>query len=327
MLFPSFFGNEQIKKTLSGLIDAGRIPHAILIDGPAGAGKKTLARIIAAAVVCDSKEERPCTKCRQCQNAFLDIHPDINFYEGDGASHTFKVDTVRKIRLDAFVKPNDAAMKVYILADAENMTEQAQNALLKILEEPPKTVVFILTCDSRAHVLETVLSRTQCISVAPVSEAEAKEALLSQCENLSEEDAGRAAKISGGNIGRAKMMLDEGFSFIADFFKEFVKAWCSSDIYAFLRLSGKLEKDSSLFESFLDILPILIRDASVLKVSSNSALSGLDREAAFLSGKTTAKKLYNAELAALDSQIAASQYANLTLHLTTLFARLWRCIH
>lgn len=324
MRFDGFYGNERAKEILSGMFDAHRIPHAILIDGPRGCGKKALARILAAAAVCESDSELPCSDCRQCQNAFNCTHPDIVLYEGSG-SRSLGVDTVRKIRLDAYVNPNDAPRKVYILADAQDMTEQAQNALLKILEEPPSYVLFILTADSRSHILETVRSRSQTISIGAVCEDDAVKALVT--EGISREDALRAARISGGIVGRAKIMLGEGFSEISKFTADFTKALCSTNLYNFLCLSGRLEKDGELFASFLELLPALFRDSISVRNGGRASLSGFTDEALLLSRSAPVKKIFNAQNTALDSQKAADRYANLTLHLTALFSRLWRDLH
>lgn len=327
MHFEGFCGNTQTKKTLSGLFDRGRIPHAILIDGPDGCGKKTLARIIAAAAVCEKDGEKPCGECRQCKNTLLGIHPDIKLYEGEGDTNTIKIDVIRDIRLDAYVLPNDSARKVFIIANAENMTEMAQNALLKVLEEPPTSVMFILTCDSRVHLLETVRSRTQCITVNEVSEKEAADALLKACRDITPDEALRAARISGGNIGKAKIMLGEGFGAISEFISAFVKAWCSQNLYNFLAFSGTLSKDKELFASLLDILPVLIRDALAIRNDGVKTLSGFDSEAKLLSNAATLKKLTEAQNAVFEAQQAAKRYANYTLNLTALFSKLWRCIH
>ena len=326
MRFDGFYGNGRTKEILSGMFDSRRIPHAILIDGLQGAGKKSLARIIAAAAVCESQGALPCGICRQCVNALGDTHPDIVAFSGAG-SRTFGVDVVRKIRLDAYISPNDAQRKVYILVNIQDMTEQAQNALLKIIEEPPPFVLFIFTCDSRAHVLETVRSRAQLIAVGSIPEAEAVRALKEQCEGISDDEALRAARISGGIVGRARLMLDAGFSEISDFASAFTKALCATDLYAFLSLSGRLEKDGGLFTSFLDLLPALLRDAISVRNGGTASLSGLADEACTLSHAVAVKKLYKAELTALESRKAADRNANLTLHLTALFSQLWQDMH
>jgi DNA polymerase III subunit delta' len=326
MRFEGFYGNVQAKEILSGLFDSRRIPHAVLIDGPHGSGKKHLARIIAAAAVCQSQSDLPCGVCRQCKNALSDIHPDIVTYAGTG-SRSFGVDIVRKIRLDAYVSPSDAEHKVYILAGIESMTEQAQNALLKVLEEPPASVLFILTCDSRSHVLDTVRSRTLQISLGSLPEAEAALALEEQCEGISSDEALRAARISGGIVGRAKLILDAGFSEISEFAAAFTKAICTTDLYGFISLSGRLEKDGGLFTSFLDLLPALLRDAVSVRNGGTASLSGFDDEARTLSRSFAVNKLYNALLTALESQKSAERNANLTLQLTALFSQLWRDMH
>jgi DNA polymerase III subunit delta' len=122
-------------------------------------------------------------------------------------------------------------------------------------------------------------------------------------------------------------MLDEGFAEISDFISAFTKALCSVDIYAFLSLSGKLEKDGGLFTSFLDFLPALMRDAISVRNGGTASLSGFESEARALSHNAAAKNLYKSELTALESQKAADQNANLTLHVTTLFSQLWRDMH
>jgi DNA polymerase III delta' subunit len=325
MRFDGFFGNEGTKAILSGLFDSRRIPHAILIDGPQGSGKKMLARILAAAAVCESGGELPCFVCRECCNALSDNHPDIVTIKGEG-SRSFGVDTVRRLRLDAYVRPNDAARKVYILANVQDMTEQAQNALLKILEEPPAYVLFIFTCDSRSHLLETVRSRVQCVSTGPVTQTDAVKALTGQF-SASDEEAARAARISGGIIGRAKLMLEEGFGEISGFFAEFSKALCSTDIYSFLSLSGRLEKDGGLFTIFLDMLPALMSDAVAVKTGASAKLSGCEEEAALFARSMTIEKLYRAQLCSLEARRAADSNVNLTLQLTALFSQLWRAVH
>lgn len=327
MRFEGFCGNTQTKKTLSGLFDRGRIPHAVLIDGPDGCGKKTLARIIAAAAVCESDGEKPCGQCRQCKNALLGIHPDIKLIEGDGDTGSIKIAAARQIRADAYVLPNDGPRKVFIIANAENMVEPAQNALLKVLEEPPKSVMFILTCDSRSNMLATVRSRMQCINVSEVSIQEAADTLIKICKDITPDEAARAAGISGGNIGKAKTILGEGFTVVSDFISSFVKAWCSQNLYNFLLFSGTLSKDKELFAAFLDILPVLIRDSIAIRSEGVKTLSGFDSEAKLLSSFATLKKLSDAQNIVYDAQQAAKRYANFSLNTTLLFSKLWRCIH
>lgn len=335
MRFYDFVGNDGAKELLAGAFDSGRVPHAFLIDGPAGSGRKMLAGIIAAAAVCESEGEKPCGRCRQCVNAFGGHHPDIALYTGTGAARSFSVDTVRSIRLAAYVAPNDAQHKVYILADAEQMTEQAQNALLKILEEPPAFTLFVLTCDGRSRILPTVLSRAQLITLGPVREEQAVEALLRRVEKngetLSRQEALRASQLSGCLIGRAAEGLASGaFAEVSRLCADFAQAVCGSRPYEFLRLSGRLESNKALAAAFYGVLPELLRDAAVLKTAEGrqpTLLSGCGEEARLLASRLPLARIVRLTDTALWMRAQADRYANATLLLTAAFARLWQDAH
>ena len=328
MRFNGFYGNEAARTRLSGAFDSGREPHAFLIDGPAGSGKKTLARLIAQAYVCEGTGERPCGECRQCRNAQAGAHPDILLESAAGGARSFSVDTVRRIRLDAFVAPNDAAVKVYILDGVHNMTESAQNALLKILEEPPPHVRFVLTCDGRSRVLETVQSRCAGITLGPVPEGQAVEALLRRDPALGRETAVRAVQLSGGYIGRAAEGLAQGsFSAALALADSFTGALCGSDPFAFLRISGLLEKEPELFRACLDLFPLLFRDAVAARAGVSGRLSGCGEAADRLRAAFTQRQLAAGADICLKARAAADRYANQRLLLTFFFDRLWQAAH
>lgn len=167
MKLTNFIGNEKVVDSLSKLFEGGRFPHALIIEGEDGIGKKTLARDLACTLVCRG-DDKPCGECTQCKKAIAGIHPDISEYIPAGGVNSFHVDTVRNIINDAYIQPNEADYKIYILANAHCMNQNAQNALLKILEEPPKYVVFILTTNSKSALLSTVLSRSVCVTLEGV---------------------------------------------------------------------------------------------------------------------------------------------------------------
>lgn len=160
----------------------GRLSHAVLLDAGSPADRLALARATAKALVC-SGAQPPCGVCPHCQKAETNAHPDILVYTGAGSIGSFKVDTVREIRALSMVTPNEAARKVFILENAECMAVGAQNALLKILEEPPRYVTFLLTCASHTQLLETIRSRVTLYSLrdeAPAAELTKQQQLASQ---------------------------------------------------------------------------------------------------------------------------------------------------
>ena len=167
-------GNSQFNKLSSEVISSVEqhsFPHGVLIECQNEKDGEDFARFIANCLVCRGTN-KPCGVCGDCQKAQKNGHPDI--YETDGIikskSKIFAVDSVRQIRDDAFVVPNESDCKVYILKNGQNMNDQAQNAILKILEEPPSYVFFIILTTSRSTMLETVLSRVQTYSLLSTEE-------------------------------------------------------------------------------------------------------------------------------------------------------------
>ena len=141
------------------------LSHAMILEGPDPEANLALAKKLAQQAVCTAGGRRPCGVCRDCVKAAGGSHPDIAVYGGKGGSRSFHVEEVRQIRDSAAVMPNEAQAKVYILDGADHMTEQAQNALLKVLEEPPSYVIFLLTCGAASSLLPTVRSRAQIFRV------------------------------------------------------------------------------------------------------------------------------------------------------------------
>jgi len=261
-------------------------------------------------------------------NAKNSGHPDIIIHTGGTGSRSFLIQTVREMRLDSSVSPNDAVMKVYILLNIQNMAEKTQNALLKILEEPPDYVMFILTCSGRSRVLETVQSRVTLVSLGPVPHDDVVRALLDQCPALKESDALLAAKLSGGIIGRAKKSLEEGgFASAAELAGRFAIALCGPDEYKFLRLSGNPEKDKVMLAALIELLPLLFRDACLAKAGVPGRISGCADAANDIAEAFNSRQLYMFVSICTDACAAAEHNANNTLMLTSLFSKLWQCAH
>lgn len=328
MRFDGFYGNGHVKELLSAAFDSGRIPHAYLIEGPRGSGRRTLAKIIAAACVCSAEDaQTPCGECPHCVKAATGNHPDIRVFESGSGPRSFSVDTVRSIRAEAFVAPNEAARKAFILTDIQNMTEAAQNALLKILEEPPAFLTFILTCDGRSRVLETVRSRCRMLALSPLSEDDAVRVLSARFPDLDEPLLRQAAQNAGGIVGRAAEGLSsEGAEKASEDAEAVARALCGAREYGLLRLSGALEKDRARLTALLELLPLFFRDAISAKVQGD-AFTGFSGSARELGRRLTLRQLYTLTRTALDARSALDRYANVPLLLTWFFGRLWQDVH
>lgn len=270
MQFTDFAGNGEVKKQLSLAFDEGRLPHAIILEGPAGCGKRTLAAILAAAAVCTG-EDKPCGKCPGCIKAKAGSHPDIYIASGGTAARSFHVETIRFLRSDAYIKPNEAPCKVYLLFQADAMSEQAQNALLKVLEEPPAQVLFILTCVSAASMLSTVRSRSQVFTLEPAPKEEAVEAVSKRLPEIPLEEIRASAENWGGNIGRMLESLQNGgLNAAVELAPQILSAIIAPEEFPLLRLTAPLIKDKDLLRAVLDRLLQLFRDACVLRAGGQA---------------------------------------------------------
>ena len=168
--------NSTLERTIRRAAEQGRLSHAIVLSG---AGDLTdAARFIAAAHVCEGTD-RPCLRCRHCRKVLEGIHPDVSVIR-DTEHRELTVDAVRALRQDVYIRPNEAARKVYIIADSRQLNERDQNVLLKIVEEGPPYAAFIFCTDSPAALLETVRSR--CVLLK--CDAPAPDALPPEAEQL-----------------------------------------------------------------------------------------------------------------------------------------------
>lgn len=147
----------NLYERISQLAKADSLPHAVIFEG---SGSCKLSKYFAKTVVCESKESAPCGSCNHCIKADKGVHPDIIELNPVGAQKIYKIDFVRDVKSDTFILPNEAKAKVYIFNEVDNMPEKSQNALLKVLEEPPENVLFVLNCRKKTKLLDTIISRS-----------------------------------------------------------------------------------------------------------------------------------------------------------------------
>lgn len=173
----------QIPSRIKLLTSSNRVPQTLLIECLDEALRDISAEYIAKAMVC-SGENKPCLTCRNCRKAESGIHPDISIIGNDKKQKNIKVDEIRELRNNAYIKPNEADARVFIIKNADTMNDEAQNALLKLLEEPPETVGIILAASSRSRLLATVRSRLSLINIDGESKSEADRPISPLAEEI-----------------------------------------------------------------------------------------------------------------------------------------------
>ncbi len=172
MKIEGFDLNNSVEKSIFSAMHSKRFPHAVILEGGSAEERMALAQKTAAALICSSGGIVPCGVCSACRKASAQSHADILIYSVEDKPKAFKVDIVREIRAKAYVVPNEADRKVFILENSHTMGVEGQNAILKILEEPPAYVNFILLCSSKSGFLQTVLSRSTVYNLGLLSSAE-----------------------------------------------------------------------------------------------------------------------------------------------------------
>ncbi len=267
MNFEGFYGNERAKDYIKSAFARGSFPHSLLIAGDMGIGKMTLARIIAKALVCENAD-KPCNTCNSCMKAERNIHPDITVLGREGSS--IGVDHIRDLKKDALLRPNDADRKVYIINNAGAMTHDAQDAFLKILEEPPLFTFFILLCYNYSDLLPTIVSRTAKITLSPLDEQDMMKVIREKLPELSQDEASELIRTSGGICS---FLSGNENSEARDFAMHIAEALIQKSELSIFKAFSAIEKSGrDMLVSVLDELTVVLRDAIVISVNSGSRL-------------------------------------------------------
>lgn len=238
MGFDALLGNERLTQSLSRAIARGHISHFYLITGPAGAGKHTLARLLAAAILC-AREDAPCMVCNGCRKVMAGLHPDFITVD-DPEKKTVPVALVREVIADSAVLPNEAPRKVYCFPRAQDMGASAQNALLKLLEEPPAHAVFLLLSENADALLETVRSRCTLLRLSPLPEALLRAQLRAAAPQADAQALEAAIARSGGYLGQALRLLEDAQDTASA--HAFAQAFAARDALALTQLLVPMEK-------------------------------------------------------------------------------------
>ena len=271
MAFETLLGNDRLKKNLAESLARGHISHFYLISGPEGSGKHTLAKLLAEAILCEGSR-KPCGSCVHCRKMASGNHPDFITVE-DPEHKNVAVKIVREIRDDMFIRPNEAEHKIYLFP--QELGLEGQNALLKILEEPPAYGVFLLLTDNPDKLLPTVRSRCTELKMQSLEGKVIRNQLRLDFPNAQEEDIQAAIYRSGAFLGQARKILEEGDQ-LPPQTEQFVEGFCRKDALLLTQLLVPMEKWkrdvlAEILQSWLEILESAL--ASRTGVETVSALA------------------------------------------------------
>ncbi|MBQ1244120.1 MAG: DNA polymerase III subunit [Clostridia bacterium] len=337
--FSDILGNEKTKASIGKSIIDATLSHAYIIEGPEGSGKKMLAYRIAAALNCENKTNEshalPCMRCESCRKILSDNSPDVYHLRREEDKATINLPAIREMRSDIFLSASESEYKVYIIHEAHLLNDASQNALLKVLEEPPEKVVMLLLCNATDKILTTVKSRAQIIRTSLFTFDEMKEFLLennnaaASLYTQSKEKFFIALKGSQGSIGKALDLINpkemSGIIKKREIIDNIIKAIEEkSDFVAFHSAVFALSQKRLQLIDELTLLFSAIRDLILKKKSEDVALIYYydTEEATRISEKIGINRLYELSDSVFKAISNLSQSSNVSLTLNTLLNEL-----
>ncbi len=269
--FPKVFKNEKLCHRLASEIRENRFPHAYIIAGKPGSGKRTIALEVAAALACKSQVAIPCGVCDSCEKIIGGFSPDVIYVRKEPEKKEFGVGLIREIKDNLYIAPNELEKRVYIIEDAETMNANAQNAFLKMLEEPPSYVVFLLLAANTESLLETIKSRAPILYTEQISPEDITSYLLEhspkarELNDVSPEKLKTIAISADGSIGYALSLCEKGEQHekLQKTVTDFLLAWTAPSMTELNLFSDSLPSTSDGFCEFLDALKKALRDIAV----------------------------------------------------------------
>lgn len=263
--FDEIVGHESIIQHIRNSIKMNKVSHAYLIEGEEGMGKKLIANAFAKTLQCEAGDDKPCQVCPSCKSFDILNHPDIKFVEASKKTGIGVDDIREQINMDIHIKPYRYPFKIYIINEGDTMTHQAQNALLKTLEEPPPYAIIMIIADNSSRFLPTVLSRCVTLSLKAISEDRIK-AYLIKAEGLSDAEAHMYASLSRGNIGKAKIFLESlEFEEIRHDMIHAMECVISEDDLGIMEVVKKINEYKEKADMVIDLMLTWLRDLMIIK--------------------------------------------------------------
>lgn len=274
--FSDIVGQEQLREHLENAIRLNKISHAYIINGERNAGKEFIAKTFAMALQCekrgasDPQETEPCGECHSCRQAASGNHPDIIRLTHE-KPNTIGVDDIRsQINNDIIIKPYSGPKKIYIINEGEKMTVQAQNALLKTLEEPPDYAVILILTANVGALLPTIQSRCVILNMKPARDDQIRKYLMETME-IPDYKADICVAFARGNLGKARLLAkSEEFDKVKEEAITLLKYIGDMEIHEIVAAIKKINEYKFEVGDYLDILSIWYRDALLFKATHDA---------------------------------------------------------
>ncbi|MGN1168276.1 MAG: DNA polymerase III subunit delta' [Lachnospiraceae bacterium] len=265
--FKDVVGHKDIIQYIRNAVTAGQVSHAYILNGERGSGKKMLANLFATTLLCEEKGPDPCNNCHSCKQANSGNHPDIIRVTHE-KPNTISVDDIREqVNNTVAVKPYQGPYKIYIIDRAELMTPQAQNALLKTIEEPPEYAVFLLLTENAELLLPTINSRCVMLKLRNIKDTLIKRHLMEHL-HVPDYKADVCTAFAQGNVGRAIMLANsEHFNEIKDEAVQLLKYIHEMELNEVIAAINNITTYKLEITDYLDIIMIWYRDILLYKAT------------------------------------------------------------
>ena len=267
--FKDVVGHKDIIQYMKTAVEQNKISHAYILNGQRGSGKKLLARLFAMTLQCESGKSEPCGECRSCVQAYSGNQPDIITVKHE-KPNSISVDDIRtQLNGDIMIKPYSSRYKIYIVPEADLMTVQAQNALLKTLEQPPEYAVIFLLTENADSLLATIRSRCVMLKLRNIKDKLVKKYLMEKMQ-VPDYQAEICAAFAQGNIGRAVMLAkSEHFNEIKDDAIQLLKYIDEMELHEIVSAIKQINKYKLEVTDYLDIITIWYRDVLLYKATKD----------------------------------------------------------
>ena len=267
--FKDVVGHKDILKYISSAVENNRVSHAYILNGERGSGKKMLANLFAMTLLCETGDNEPCGKCHSCKQAESGNHPDIIRVTHE-KPNSISVDDIRtQVNNTVDIKPYQGPYKVYIIPQADMMTPQAQNAILKTIEEPPSYAVFLLLTENAETLLPTINSRCVMLKLRNIKDTLIKKYLMENLE-IPDYKADMCTAFAQGNMGRAIMLANsDHFNEIREEAIQLLKYIHEMELSEIVDAVSHISVYKLEITDYLDIIMIWYRDVLMYKATKD----------------------------------------------------------